>query len=412
MKKYLLPIIASFLVGFSVYAFKEATLYTETWEGIKKIIVTSQDEANILFDQGYKLYDGELLGTSITTINGSDTLKDSRTTINDNFTALNNGKIEVSTTTLPLITTLLGLTSIGTITSGTWNGTGIDVARQGTGTTSPATNHIMLGNGASGFKTVSGLGNSGQLLTSQGAGSAPIWDSPSVDTTIDYSWTGNHTFNATTTFQDYATSTGMRIIKSLTAGTTLTGQTTPQPVYIASSTGKVLLSDANASSTFAVDFVGFAIQNAVDTAAVLVQTAGVVSGFSALTTGAEYFVQDAVGTIGTTMGTYPLMIGRAVSANQLLIQREVRTGSSIAMGASNGTYYAPTDGFIVLNVGSSNVDAFANCTVSDDYSSSQNSFSDGTFDPEATATCMIKKGKTYTTQMTGTSKTHVFVPIN
>src|SRR3990167_9976983 len=75
------------------------------------------------------------LGATITTIQGSDTLSNSRTTINTNFSNLNTDKLEVSamtgTTTIPSITTLVNLSSIGTITSGVWNGTGIDVARQG-----------------------------------------------------------------------------------------------------------------------------------------------------------------------------------------------------------------------------------------------------------------------------------------
>lgn len=97
-------------------------------------------------------------GTTVTTINGSDTLSSSRTTINDNFTALNAGKIENSTTSLPKITTLAGLTSasgltslsalatVGTITSGTWNGTGITAAFGGTGATSLSNSFSVVSN--------------------------------------------------------------------------------------------------------------------------------------------------------------------------------------------------------------------------------------------------------------------------
>ena len=70
------------------------------------------------------------LGSTITTIQSTDTLKASRTTINDNFSALNAGKIENSTTTLPLITTLSALATVGTITSGTWSGTAILTAQR------------------------------------------------------------------------------------------------------------------------------------------------------------------------------------------------------------------------------------------------------------------------------------------
>ena len=61
----------------------------------------------------------ELLGSTITTMNGSDTLKDSRSVINTNFTNLNNGKLETSsfysTTTHANIATLPALTTAGSL---------------------------------------------------------------------------------------------------------------------------------------------------------------------------------------------------------------------------------------------------------------------------------------------------------
>src|SRR3990167_10645790 len=64
----------------------------------------------------------EFLSSTITTINATDTIKDSRAVINTNFTNLNDGKIENSTTTVAAITTLSNLSSIGTITTGVWTG--------------------------------------------------------------------------------------------------------------------------------------------------------------------------------------------------------------------------------------------------------------------------------------------------
>lgn len=76
--------------------------------------------ANFLFDKGIGL-------GAITTILGTDRLTDSRTTLNDNFTDLDTTKMEMSTTSVDSITTLLGLTSatgitaIGNIITGTWS---------------------------------------------------------------------------------------------------------------------------------------------------------------------------------------------------------------------------------------------------------------------------------------------------
>lgn len=163
-------------------------------------------------------------GTTITTINGSDTLSNSRTTINDNFTALNNGKIEVGTTSVNSITTLSNLATIGTITSGNWNGTAIPVGYGGTGTTSPTSNQVMIGNGSSGFKVI-GFGTSGQFLTSGGNGSAPSWTTGSLDTTANFNWTGTNLFKtlvSSTTVQFNNGGSGVSYIFPASLGATST----------------------------------------------------------------------------------------------------------------------------------------------------------------------------------------------
>lgn len=145
-----------------------------------------------------------VVGSTITTINGSDTLSSSRSVINTNFANLNADKIEATQTTLNSLTSATSLASIGTITSGVWNGSTVTVPYGGTGSTTLSSNQILLGNGTSALKVVSGLGTSGQFLTSGGAGVAPTWTTGGTDTAGTYNWTGLHTFNATTTM---ATST-------------------------------------------------------------------------------------------------------------------------------------------------------------------------------------------------------------
>ena len=130
-------------------------------------------------------------GSSITTINGSDTLSSSRTVINDNFTALNSTKIENSTTSVASITTLASLSTVGTIGSGIWNGTAIGVGYGGTGSTTLSSNQVMLGNGSSGLKVVNGWGTSNQVLTSGTGTSAPTWETFSVDQTASYNFTSS-----------------------------------------------------------------------------------------------------------------------------------------------------------------------------------------------------------------------------
>ena len=143
------------------------------------------------------------LGSTLTTITGTTKVSDLDTILTANFNALNADKIEVSTTTMSLLTSVPNLVTIGTITTGVWNGTGIDVARQGTGTTTLCSNNVLLGNAGSGFKCTNGHGASGEFLTSNGAGVAPTWQASSVSLTNDYAWTGEHSFtSATSTVAD------------------------------------------------------------------------------------------------------------------------------------------------------------------------------------------------------------------
>ena len=200
MRKYLTVILSSFLVAGIVSAFTPATLFIETWNGIKKQAVYSQEQADKLFKDGYKLFQGEALGgVAYTTISGSDTMKNFPTTYNANNALFDAGKIDVGITSVASITTLSNLATVGTITSGVWSGTAISVAKGGTGLTSPTLYYVPLGNGASGFTFASSTGTTGQFLTSNGAGAYPSWQLSTVNQASIYNWTGSHYFTASTT---------------------------------------------------------------------------------------------------------------------------------------------------------------------------------------------------------------------
>lgn len=138
---------------------------------------------------------------SFTQLASTDSQVDFPTTYNANLTKT----VEVGTTSVASITTLPGLTTaaalatVGTITSGTWNGSTLTVAYGGTGSTTLSANQILLGNGTGQLAVVNGYGTSGYYLQSQGQGAAPAWVASSIDTSIAYSWTGAHTFSIATT---------------------------------------------------------------------------------------------------------------------------------------------------------------------------------------------------------------------
>lgn len=102
----------------------------------------------------------------------------------------NNGVLITSGAGVPSISSTLpaavqgNITTVGTVTSGTWNADTITVPYGGTGnTTFTAYSVILGGTTATGaFQNVAGVGTSGQVLTSTGAGSAPTWQSPAAGT--------------------------------------------------------------------------------------------------------------------------------------------------------------------------------------------------------------------------------------
>jgi len=154
-------------------------------------------------------------------------------------------------------------------------------------------------------------------------------------------------------------------ISILTASTTITGASTPQPVYIATTTGALELSDANNDTTYYA-FHGFAISSGVNGESIYVQTKGVVTGFTGLTPGADYYVQDSVGTIGTSKGTTPLKVGRALTSTTLMIDRQ-KTFGTFAAKTDNTEYFAYTDGNLYCwagdGSGASAMTAYINNTI-------------------------------------------------
>lgn len=105
----------------------------------------------------------------------------------------------------------------------------------------------------------------------------------------------------------------------LVAGEAINGATLPVPVYLDNAADKVYACDGNVQTK--LDFIGFAVSNSTDTNPITVQTSGIVGGFTGLNIGSKYYVQDAVGTIETTIGTYDVLVGIAISATELLIQK-------------------------------------------------------------------------------------------
>src|ERR1700678_2530709 len=99
-------------------------------------------------------------------------------TANSGVLITSSGGVPSISSTLPTAVQT-NITALGTITTGTWNGTAVSVSNGGTGNTAfTAYSVICAGTTATGtFQNVSGLGTSGQVLTSNGASALPTWQS-------------------------------------------------------------------------------------------------------------------------------------------------------------------------------------------------------------------------------------------
>ena len=140
----------------------------------------------------------------------------------------NNGVLAYDNAGNPSITTVLpnavqaNITTVGTIGTGVWQGTDVAVGFGGTGkSTFTAYSVICAGTTATGaFQNVSGLGTSGQLLTSNGAGALPTWQTNAASGTVNngtqndlayYATTGTAVSPITTAASSVLTTTGLGV---------------------------------------------------------------------------------------------------------------------------------------------------------------------------------------------------------
>lgn len=88
-----------------------------------------------------------------------------------------NAAADISGTTLASNVVTSSLTAVGTIVTGVWNGTTVDVAHGGTGATSETAYAVICGGTTStgALQPVASVGTAAQLLTSNGAGALPTF---------------------------------------------------------------------------------------------------------------------------------------------------------------------------------------------------------------------------------------------
>jgi hypothetical protein len=97
---------------------------------------------------------------------------------------------------------------------------------------------------------------------------------------------------------------------AMTAGEAINSTSTPIALYQKESDGKVYKLDATSAAEAAYNFIGFAVygQNVSTDGSINIQVDGVVSNFTGLTVGADYFSTNTAGTISTSAGSKVLKL--------------------------------------------------------------------------------------------------------
>lgn len=112
--------------------------------------------------------------------------------------------------------------------------------------------------------------------------------------------------------------------------------TAPVPCYIDIATGQ--WNPCLANDILKGLFKGFAITTAALAGdSIDIQLSGIVSGFTGLTAGLDYYVSDT-GAITATPGTYDIYVGIAVSTTEILIEiRKRRASGTVTISATGIT---------------------------------------------------------------------------
>ena len=220
---------------------------------------------------------------------------------------------------LDIATTYAGqpsISTLGTITTGIWNGTEIGVARGGTGRTTLPAGRVLVGNGTGTVNSVDGdVPN--LVLTSNGPGLAPSFKSPGAGDmvlNVDQTITGIKTFGV-------AGNVGKLVLAGNTSGSTiLNGPTTgiggtvflPQNGTLATLAGAETLSNKTLTSpTLNTPNIGDAVGTSLK-----------LGGGAALTT------TDQIGTGRIVMDNNPTLITPNIG---------VATGTSLNLGGGTVT---------------------------------------------------------------------------
>lgn len=265
--------------------------------------------------------------------------------------------------TFPTSGLLATSTTLGTVTTGVWNATPITVPFGGTGNTAfTAYSVICAGTTSTGtFQNVVGVGTSGQVLTSNGAGLLPTWQTTSAGTVSSVTGTAGRisVVNPTTTpvIDIDAAYVGQASINTLgTIGTGVWGATVIAGEFGGTgvaNTGKTITLGGNLTTSGAFNST-FTMTGATN---VTFPTSGTLS----TTTGTVTNVTGTANRITVANGTTTPAIDISTA---YVGQTSITTLGTVTTGTWNGALVSSTYGGTGVNNGVNTITLGGNLTTS------------------------------------------------
>ena len=224
------------------------------------------------------------------------------------------------------VTTLSSLASIGTITTGTWNGTAIGPTYGGTGLTAVTTGDLLYGSATNTWSRLAGVAT-GSVLVSGGVGTAPSYSATPTLTSV----------------------TAPTFLGGTTASSTLTLQTTTA----VGTTDSIIMKVGNNGSTTALSIATTGIVSFPTTGAIILPV-GTTAQEPTGQTGMLRFNSSTTAFEGYNGTAWTPVGGGATGGgtDQIFWENQVTITSNYTIGSGkSGTWNAGTFGPVTINSG-------------------------------------------------------------
>lgn len=310
------------------------------------------------------VYDADFASDGIMTRTASATYANRTLTGTSNRLDITNGNGVSGNPTFDISTSYIGqssITTLGTVTTGTWNATTLAVDYGGSGrATATAYAPLCGGTTATGAHQSAAAGSSGQLFVSQGASALPTWTTPTYPTGSETSGkiiqSDGTNFVASTPTWPTSASTLNKRVKS--DGTNLVMSTTTIPDT--GTSGKLIRGDGTnyveTTSTFADTYAASTILYS--------NGANTVTGLATANSGVLVTDGSGVPSIATDIPT-------AVTVGGAYNYRAGGTDVAVADGGTNMSSYSQGD--IIYASGATTLAALAKSASSTRYLSNTGS---------------------------------------